>query len=300
MNASMPDIFELLSGVYADLGSEQSLGSWSNHLGWSKFRLHRRFKKIMGETPRQHVHRLRLERAAASLVAGNDSVLTVAIAQGFGSHEVFNRAFRRRFRCSPTEYRAKAQTIVSRLDRTRHQNLVQSVGPCIFNFKFNANERRRAPLSQLEIVKMQIEEQPILYIQRRVASTLLQPLFAECFPKLFSHAMGNGLAMAGQPIARYVKSGSGLWTVDCAIPLLEKPLSEGEMQAGVLQGGPVVFTVHAGVYETLPETNAAMELWIEEQGLQSAGPAWEQYITSPTDLPDPADWKTNVYWPVCK
>lgn len=152
----------------------------------------------------------------------------------------------------------------------------------------------------LEIERREVESQPILFIQRRVARTQLQPLFAQCFPKLYGHCVQSGLAMAGQPIARYVSTGTGLWTIDCAIPLVEPTSNEGEMQSGQLQTGPVAFAVHVGSYEQLPESNAAIEQWIEDNGLQVNGPAWEVYVTDPAEHPDPSDWRTEVYWPIAQ
>jgi AraC family transcriptional regulator len=56
--------------------------------------------------------------------------------------------------------------------------------------------------------------------------------------------------------------------------------------------------MHAGSYDTLTETYAAVERWIESNGYRIGGPPWESYITDPADLPDPADWRTEVYWPL--
>jgi AraC family transcriptional regulator len=56
--------------------------------------------------------------------------------------------------------------------------------------------------------------------------------------------------------------------------------------------------VHAGPYDQLKETYAAVERWIEEQGASMGGPPWEVYITDPGDHPDPKDWRTEVYWPI--
>lgn len=56
--------------------------------------------------------------------------------------------------------------------------------------------------------------------------------------------------------------------------------------------------MHAGAYDQLQETYAAMEKWIGEQGLSTAGAPWEVYVTDPGDYPDPADWRTEVFWPV--
>jgi AraC family transcriptional regulator len=56
--------------------------------------------------------------------------------------------------------------------------------------------------------------------------------------------------------------------------------------------------VHAGPYDTLQEAYAALETWMESEGLPPAGPPWESYITDPGEHPDPKDWKTEVSWPV--
>ena len=63
-------------------------------------------------------------------------------------------------------------------------------------------------------------------------------------------------------------------------------------------GGPAAVAVHMGPYDKLQETYAAMERWMQQQGVRAAGAPWESYITDPADHPDPADWRTEVYWPL--
>lgn len=155
-------------------------------------------------------------------------------------------------------------------------------------------------MSEISISRKEIEAKPILYIQRRVAQTQLQSLFAECFPKLFGHCIASGIAIGGQPIARYVEMTSGLWRVDCAIPLQNEVEPDGEMEFGHLQSGPVATAVHIGAYEGLPETNAAIQMWIEEHDYQVNGPPWESYVTSPTEYPDVKDWRTEIFWPLAE
>ena len=56
--------------------------------GWSPFHLHRAFRAMVGETPKQYTLRLRLEGAVARLITSGDAVLDIALAMGFNSHEV--------------------------------------------------------------------------------------------------------------------------------------------------------------------------------------------------------------------
>lgn len=65
------------------------------------------FKKQTGLTFSQYRMRLRLENAINLLADGNRRVSDVVFESGFESIPYFNRAFRRRYGCSPTEYRKR-------------------------------------------------------------------------------------------------------------------------------------------------------------------------------------------------
>ncbi len=261
---------------------------------------------MAGETLKQYTLRLRLERAAARLAATDERVLGIAVANGFASHEVFTRAFRRHFGSSPTHYRAHALAHASRAQWSRHLALTDAIAPCIRFFHHPLPRPNRAPLNRktpvpvLSIVRKEIPEQPILFIRRRIEPGTTQAALAECFGKLFAHGAQKGLPMAGWPLCRYISMGPGLWTIEPAMPLAAAANGEGEMQPGVLPGGPVALGIHSGPYEGLPQTNAAIERWIEANGFKVAGAPWEQYVTDPGEHPDPADWRTEVYWPLLK
>jgi len=66
------------------------------------------FKKQTGLTFSQYRTRQRLEKAQALLADPERRVSDVVFEAGFGSIPYFNRAFRRAFGCSPTEYRIRA------------------------------------------------------------------------------------------------------------------------------------------------------------------------------------------------
>ena len=65
------------------------------------------FKKQTGLTFSQYRVRQRLEKARELLVDGARRVSDVAFESGFESIPYFNRAFRRKFGCSPTEFRSR-------------------------------------------------------------------------------------------------------------------------------------------------------------------------------------------------
>ncbi len=152
----------------------------------------------------------------------------------------------------------------------------------------------------LNITRRDCPEQPILLIRRRIARSELQKMLAECFGTLFAHGQRSGLPIAGWPLARYVAMGPGLWTVEAAMPLASAAPASGDMQPGSLPGGPTAFATHVGEYAQLSETHAAIERWIDAHGYEVGGAPWESYVTDPTAHPDPADWRTEVYWPLAR
>src|SRR5262249_15541765 len=148
------------------------------------------------------------------------TVTQVARSSGFASHEVFTRAFRRHFGRTPVRYREAAPAGPSRTQRVRHRALTASIGPCIRLFHFPTRiSARGLTMPTLSITREERAAQPLLFIRRRIARSELQGMLAECFGKLYGYAQKSGLPIAGFPLARYVSTGPGLWTVEAAVPL---------------------------------------------------------------------------------
>ena len=294
------------------LDDDLSLTTLSGQTGLSPFHLHRLFAQVAGETPKQFALRLRLGRGASMLLTSRDSVLSIALACGFGSHESFTRAFGRQFGMTPTHYRARG--FADRTGTTAaaiHARLVGHIGPCVglFHVRLDGSAPPRHDMTY-SIVKKDLAPQPVLVVRRRVKRSDIADTIGGVLPGIFQYAQQRGIALAGHPFTRYVDVGAGLLTIEpgmrVAGPYQPAAAAGGATQNGsqsgvvedILPGGPAATTVHAGSYETLAEAYAALEAWIESQGLQRAGAPWESYITDPAEHPDPKDWKTEVCWPV--
>ena len=155
-------------------------------------------------------------------------------------------------------------------------------------------------MPMLSIERQEIVAQPVLFVRARVARHELATAIGSGIGKSYMHAQKAGLAMAGRPFTRYPSMSAGLMTIEAGVPVASAASGAGDIEAGELPGGAVVVAVHAGPYDQLPETFAAIERWIEAQGLRQAGAPWESYLTDPADHPNQADWRTAVYWPIAK
>jgi AraC-like DNA-binding protein/effector-binding domain-containing protein len=297
----MPSTRDLLH-VVREMRLRRTSGSTLSQLaaraGWSPFHFHRSFRAMVRETPKQYELRLQLHQAATRLVSSDDSILDIAIGLGFNSHEVFTRAFRRLFGVTPANYRARALVDASAETRTRHVALVHTSGPCFGLYHVPTSSRRRSSMPTLSIERREIAPQHILFVRLRAGRNELAGAIGEGLGKAFPYSQRVGLAIAGRPFTRYLSTGPGLYKIDVGMPVATAPTGEGSVEAGTLPGGPVAVAVHAGAYDQLTETYAALERWIEASGYRIGGAPWESYITDPADLPNPADWRTEVYWPL--
>ena len=76
---------------------------------YSNFHFCRIFKVSTGESVMAYTTRLRLERASQRLTIKDSNMLEIALDSGFETPAGFNKAFRRCFGTSPTDYRNRKQ-----------------------------------------------------------------------------------------------------------------------------------------------------------------------------------------------
>lgn len=98
-----------LIAVQRELDQPHDLESLAKTFGYSPFHFHRLFTAGVGETPRQHVERLRLEKGWLAVAVTERPILDIALEVGFQSHETFIRAFRRAYGETPTAFRRRAK-----------------------------------------------------------------------------------------------------------------------------------------------------------------------------------------------
>ena len=269
--------------------------------GQSPFHAHRTLRAVLGETPKHFTLRLRVDRAAAEMISSKASILQIALDCGFESHESFCRAFRRRFRMSPSAYR-KSATMGPHAQV--HGDLVDEIGPCVGLYHVDLKERRSPKSMEYTVSKKELTAQPVLVIRRRVRRDEIAATIGAELPKVFLHAQRRGIAIAEYPITRYLETSVGMVTLETGMRVTTHSgqwtaaEGEGDILAETLPGGPAAVTIHSGPYDQLQAAYAALEEWIAANGFHKAGDPWEAYLNDPADYPNPEDWKTEVCWPV--
>jgi AraC family transcriptional regulator len=98
---------------FIDLNLERNLllEDLAGVASYSPFHFQRIFKSEIGETPKQYIKRLRLEKAAHMIVLFPEKpILEIALDNGFNSPEAFSRAFREYYKVSPDKFRKAEET----------------------------------------------------------------------------------------------------------------------------------------------------------------------------------------------
>ena len=258
---------------------------------------------MAGETPKRFTLRLRLERAAVMLLVGRESILDIALACGFQSHEAFTRSFRERFGMSPRAYRKRGFAgNPSSKEGQQHADFVERVGPCLGLYHTRGGEGDPQKLMTYSVTKQHIAPQPVLLVRRSVKRSEIAAAIPQALGKIFQHAQQHGIALTGHPLTRYIEVGPGLMTIEPAMRIASGGHTQSdpshEVLTDTLPGGLAAKTTHFGKYEDLHEAYAAIEVWMKAEGAASGGAPWEDYVTDPAESPDPKNWQTDVYWPL--
>ena len=295
---SPSQLLQLLATVNARTSGDVSLTVLARLAHRSRFDLHRRFRHLTGETPKAYTTRVRIARAAADLLSGDRRVAAIAAAHGFARHEVFTRTFTRQFGHSPRSYRARGLHVAGRRVAAVHAATVRSAAPCIGLYRISTLER--TPAVPLDISLRDLPAAHALVMSRRITRDEIAAALGETLPAVFGYAQQHGLAITGPPFARYPEVGMGSLVIEGGITIASPPAEEpGDgIEVLAIPAGRAAVAVHRGSYDGLPESYQEIEKWIRDQGLTADGAPREIYLTDPGEVPDPADWETEIIQPV--
>ncbi len=100
-------INRVIDYINENIDKELTLEKLAGVASFSQFHFHRLFKAMVGETLNQYIKRIRVEKAAAQLIANpKKSITEIAFDCGFSGSATFARVFKEFFRMSAGEWRA--------------------------------------------------------------------------------------------------------------------------------------------------------------------------------------------------
>lgn len=282
-------ILQVLTHVQTNLDNPLSLDELAELACFSPYHFHRIFKGMVGESVKEYVRRLRLERAAAELRHGSASVIQIALDAGYESHEAFTRSFKVIFGASPTQFR-----------RIRQEQIASASG---VHFRPGSTVQRFRTLQGgrgMNVELQQLQPMRVAFLRHVGPYNAVSPTWDRLLT-----IMGKDGYLGGSPMMLGICHDDPEVTppskirYDACITVDENFQPNGDIQVQVVEGGVYARATHTGPYNDLGKTYIAfLGQWLPRSGreLRNA-PCFEVYMNDPQTTP-PDELLTDIYAPL--
>jgi len=111
---------------------------------------------------------------------------------------------------------------------------------------------------------------------------------------------GRGIPVAGPPfLVMYdVIDEETEGDIEICVPVPSPFEGDGGVYGREVEAVTAATTVHRGPYDEVGPAYHTVTGWVQEHGHEIAGPPREVYLTDPQETPDPADYLTEVVFPI--
>jgi len=112
-NSYLEGINKAIAYMESNASFEIQLKDIATQANLSQYHFHRIFKSLTGDTTKDFLTRLRLEKAALKLKHSQDDIGQIAFDCGYQNHETFTRAFKDYFGLPPMDYRSSIKELIT-------------------------------------------------------------------------------------------------------------------------------------------------------------------------------------------
>jgi AraC family transcriptional regulator len=285
-------ILRVLVHIQTNLSEALALDDLAAVARFSPYHFHRIFRGMVGESVKEHVRRLRLERAAHRLKHGDQPITWVAFEAGYETHEAFTRAFGAMFGTPPSQFRELRRSPPGRNGRSGIHYDPEG--------RLDGFQPLRAGGRPVDV---RVESVPVL----RVAFMRHTGPYEEVrgtWEKLMAWAGPRGLLGWDTTILAVPHDDPDVTPpekvrYDACIVVDERFRPEGEVGVQQVGGGEYAVATHRGPYRTIGETfDSLCGEWLPTSGREvRSAPPFVVYRNTPEDAA-PEDLLTDVYMPL--
>ena len=285
-------ILRVLVYIQGHLDEFLPLDKLSRIAYFSPFHFHRIFRGLVGESVKEYIRRLRLERAAYRLRSTDQSILGIALDAGYESHESFTRAFRSMFGAAPSIFRKN-----QRFSR-------YTAAPSGVHFVPGGNVSTFKPVTgggpEMDVRIKKVAPMRVAFMRHTGP-------YEEChgtWAKFCAWAGRRGLIGQDTKVIGISHDDPEVTPpekirYDACIVVGENFQPEGEVGVQVIPAGEYAVMTHKGPYENLKETyNKLIGEWAPRSGrVIGSSPCFEVYRNDPERTP-PGELLTDVHVPL--
>ena len=267
-------IQRVIDHIVAHLDDPIDLDRLAEVACFSPYHFHRAYRYLLGETVADTVRRLRLHRAAGTLLESETAVARIARRAGYGSTAAFSRAFAGHYGRPPGAYRGTRRS-----------------------FPFDSPEGETA---MPDVTYRTLT--PIRVAAVRHTGPYME--VGRSFDILMSWARARQLLRPGaRSLGLYYDDPAAVAPAelrsDACLEVPEGVTGEGEVSIRTIAGGPHAVLRHTGPYAELERSYAWLyRTWLPTSGAEPAeAPIFEEYLNDPRSTPA-AELITDIHLPV--
>ena len=160
--------------------------------------------------------------------------------------------------------------------------------------------QRKEGVMPYEVQVKELAAQHAAVVHRHTTSATIAQEITQGFG-LLGEAIGRAdVSIAGPPflVMKEVIDEVSEGEFELGFPVAAPFEDAGDVLGEELPASTVAWTLHHGPYDEVGPAYHTLTGWIQEHGHEVAGPPREVYLTDPQETADPADYVTEVQFPI--
>lgn len=145
----------------------------------------------------------------------------------------------------------------------------------------------------------QVEALKAIVIKYDIPNKDISTAMGEAFGKLYNYIMSHNVVPAGSPFSVYYSfDPQGNTVFEVGVPVSSSVTGNEELVYKEFPAVKAVSALYKGPYDKMQPVYGELSDYIAKNGLEATGISWEVYLTDPSQITDPKDYQTLIYFPV--
>jgi effector-binding domain-containing protein len=145
----------------------------------------------------------------------------------------------------------------------------------------------------------EVQAQPVVSIRTHTPDAAFGQVIPLALRELIAYAERTGVRRRDLPPVvihhQYTEEDAD---IEIGIAIERAVAGEERITSRTIPGGPVAYVIHVGPYDELGIVYPALAVWIQEHGYETDGPPREAFLNDWERVANPAEYQTEVVWPI--